>query len=150
MFGTIELRIKPNLREAHQYKTYLLFITAHRHQLEHWDEFAPWEAKIQEIIEQEGIRCALQIAKQEDWDPLYTQIGMPIRCAFWYAWETVHNLYGKYEQHMREVEQKRSQVNLLRTPPTPSNEGESAPDKQPQPPFAMMNEERSSSSWSYR
>jgi hypothetical protein len=109
LLAKTEPQLTPDLRWAHEYKSYLQFIMAHRHLLEQKTAFEPWEAEIQRLTVSEGRRCHLQVESPAEWERLYTGIGVLLRCAFWYGWEVVYEMQRRYEQRM-ELALERSAV----------------------------------------
>lgn len=95
-----ERRIRPCLDGAHQYATYKLFVTTHRHRLQQLDAFVPWDQKIQRLIEREGNASGLPLDDPRYWDLFYTSVAGPIYAAFWYGWELVHKLEDLYRQEV--------------------------------------------------
>lgn len=102
-------RLVPVLDGAHQYATYVQFMTAHRHRLSQSDIYTACDSKLQKIIEIEARRLGLKVHNPAHWERVESCLAVPIRCAFWYGWEQVHNLKGKYEKF---VAARREQENV--------------------------------------
>lgn len=95
-------RLVPVLDGAHQYVTYVQFMTAHRHRMAQSDIYTAWDQRLQPIIEAEARRFGLKMHDPAHWDRVETALAVPIRCAFWYGWEQVQNLQKKYEKYVQE------------------------------------------------
>jgi len=107
-------RIIPALSGAHQYPTYILFLTVHRHRLEQLAAFEPWDAALHNISEEEGERLELRPEDPRQWDPFVNQVVVPIRCAFWYGWESVYDLRKLYDQQVHSARHETDPPNVLR------------------------------------
>lgn len=107
-------RIIPILSGAYQYCTYVQFITAHRHRLEHLAAFEPWDAALHKISEEEGERLELRPEDPRQWDPFLDKVVIPIRCAFWYGWESVYHLRKLFDQQVMLAQRTTDRPNVLR------------------------------------
>ena len=87
----------PLLDDAIAHPNYVLFILAHRRKLEALPAFWTWDLRLEDMIEQETGNNGLSLVP-ENVEVILQSIAMPLRCAFWYGWENVHNLRKKYEQ----------------------------------------------------
>ena len=56
------------------------------------------------------------LTDRDESDEMAASIAAPIRCTFWYGWETVVSLKKKYDQHLAEADSKDETVQILRTP----------------------------------
>jgi hypothetical protein len=77
LMAKTECLIAPDLEGAHTYPSYLLFIQAHRLRLEHMRMFAPWDAKLGALIEQEQEATGRGLSEIRSWDELHAEIEVP-------------------------------------------------------------------------
>lgn len=87
----------PLLDDAAAHANYVLFILAHRKKLEALPAFWTWDLRLEDMIEDEIERNNISLVP-ENVEQILRLIAMPLRCAFWFGWENVHNLKKKYEQ----------------------------------------------------
>ena len=87
----------PLLADAATHPNYVLFILAHRKKLEAMPAFWTWDLRLEDMIEDEIEKNQLALVP-ENVEQILRSIAMPLRCAFWFGWENVHNLHKKYEQ----------------------------------------------------
>ncbi len=116
LMAITEPRLVAYLVDAHEYAGYVEFLQAHRHRLEQHAAFAPWDYRLNLLIESEGRILGFDVTDRDQADELAFSIDGPIRCAFWYGWETVLNLKKKYDQHIAELHAKDQPVQILRAP----------------------------------
>lgn len=116
-----EGRIIPILSGAHQYATYIQFATAHRHRLESLGAFERWETALEQLANAEGKRLNLRSDDPRHWDPFINAIVTPIRCSFWYGWESAFNLRKLYEQQVKLARRETSSPAILRVFNPPSS-----------------------------
>ena len=91
-------RLVPAMDNAHQYTSYLHFMTAHRHRLQRSVIFQEWDTPLQRLIEKEASRLGLKLEDSRQWEIVETSLSIPLHCAFWFGWETVHNLKTKFDK----------------------------------------------------
>lgn len=99
-------RIRPDLAQAYQYPSFDLFRTVYRHHLESLDALAPWDDKLQRLIEREANGARVDMSSQRVWDAFYQNVAMPIRSSFWYGWEQVWQLEGRYSAAVEEFQKR--------------------------------------------
>lgn len=87
----------PLLHDAHQYPNYVLFMLAHRKRLETMPRFWTWDLRLEDLIENEAERQSLSMTPANA-EQMLRVIATPIRCAFWYGWESAQNLLKRYEE----------------------------------------------------
>jgi len=109
-----EPHLVPALGDAHEYPGYVQFLQAHRHRLEQESCFPAWDARINALVEREAQMHGYSLADREEWDELVAAVAMPIRCAFWYGWETVHNLKKRFDQHVQAAQAQQSHVQVIK------------------------------------
>jgi hypothetical protein len=107
-------RIIAILSGAHQYTTYVQFITAHRYRLEGLTAFEPWDRALHKLAEDEGLRLGLKPDDHRQWDTYLNQVFTPIRCSFWYGWESVFNLRKLYDEQIALAQRDVEQPTVLR------------------------------------
>lgn len=107
-----ERRLRPNVENCHQYPSYNLFRTVHRHSLEGSNVFHKWDAKLQLLIEREAHASGgLQDPRQQD--VFYRNVAGAIRSSFWYGWEQVHELEVKYEAEVERYRKSKAPTPAL-------------------------------------
>jgi len=106
--------IAPALLYAHTYPNYVLFMQGHRLQLEQLPEFAPWDAHLVEIIEQQMDEVSRSVLVNLTWDDLHAGIAVPLRCAFWFGWENVVQLKRRYDECVREAKKREEEIRIYR------------------------------------
>ena len=109
-----ERRLIPRLSGAHEYASYAQFITTHRHRLEQSKVYEEWDVKLHEVVAEEGRRCGLNVDSPGAWEILFTYIATPVRCSFWYGWESVFNLQKLYKQEVELARRSRAGDGVLR------------------------------------
>lgn len=97
-FAMTDPRLVPAMDNAHQYTSYLHFMTAHRHRLQRSVIFQEWDTPLQRLIEKEASRLGLKLEDSRQWEIVETSLSIPLHCAFWFGWETVHNLKTKFDK----------------------------------------------------
>jgi hypothetical protein len=105
---------------------YAEFAAAHRQTLELKREFAPWEAKLQAIIDHYAHSSGLRSDDIRQWDLFLAHIAAPIRRSFWEAWEAQMSLLQVYEQNSARPPEKhdlRRRVVRPASPLDPSGRG---------------------------
>lgn len=108
-----ERRLKPRIAGAYQYTSYSLFRTVHRHQITELDAFAPWDAKLQRLIEREANGARVDMSSPRRWEAFYAQVAAPIISTFWYACEQVWQLEKLYDQEVETFQKKLAQHQVL-------------------------------------
>lgn len=114
-----ERRLRPDVDGAHQYPSFSLFRSVHRHRLESLPPFARWDEKLQFLIEREASGCGMNLEDPKEWDIFYRFMAGPIRSSFWYGWELIHGLEGMYKAEVESFEKTitRREVLHVYTPP---------------------------------
>jgi hypothetical protein len=106
--ATTDTSISPDLTDVEKYPNYVQFLLEHRKKLEKHPRFWTWEVRLAQLIEDEQDICRMPADAP---DAQKDQIAVPVRCAFWFGWETVHNLQKRYDQIViKKPEEKPVQV----------------------------------------
>lgn len=92
-----ERSLRPKLTEADKYPSYASFAEAHRLVLEQSTGFAAWDAKIMKLAEREASRASIGLDDRRSCDAFVRHFAMPLRCSFWYGWESAVGLKRSYE-----------------------------------------------------
>lgn len=87
----------PQLDDAAEYPNYVLFMLAHRKKLEALPSFWTWDLRLEDLIEEELENHGISL-KPDNVEEVLRKIAMPLRCAFWFGWESFLKLERKYEQ----------------------------------------------------
>lgn len=113
MMAQSEPRLVPTLANAHEFTGYVQFLQAHRHRLEQQPAFHPWDTRLTALIESEGKMLGFVLSDRDEYDELLISIAAPIRAAFWYGWETIHNVKPQYDQLVQQAKAKNSEMQVL-------------------------------------
>jgi hypothetical protein len=113
-----ERRLRPMMEGCYQYPTFGLFRSVHRHQLEEFDAFRPWDGKLQALVEREA-HASGDLDDARKWESFYRNVAAPIRSAFWYGWEQVYQLEQLYDAEMKRYQNSLAPAPVLKvyTPP---------------------------------
>lgn len=114
LMAITEARLGVCLTDAHEYPGYVEFLQAHRHRLKQHAAFARWDYRLNALIESEGRLLGFDLTDPDQSEEWAIAIDGPIRCTFWYGWETVLNLKKKYDQHLAEARAKDQPLRILR------------------------------------
>ena len=119
---------RPNLTSVHQYRSYPMFQTAHRHRIEQTPAFRPWDAKLNRVVEQAARQCRLSSDDPQQWDQFYSGVGRMIQAVFWAAWEQAYQLEQRYCRRMEEDESQ-DRPTVLRVANRPEPGAPADPEK---------------------
>ena len=72
------------------------------------------EARLQQLSEREAGALGVKLDSPKLWEVFYSKICAPIRSAFWYGWEQIHQLEVLYQQEYARHEADRSKTMVLR------------------------------------
>lgn len=107
MMARTERRLRPNVGHARIHPSYASFRQFHRCEMENNSGFAPWDEKLQKLIEREGNGRGVPIDNPHVWQAFYTYFGEPIRSVFWAAWEDSLGLQNLYDQEVARIQRNR-------------------------------------------
>jgi len=114
-----ESGINPRLRQAHEYTSYIQFIQAHRYELEQLPVFREWDHQLSRLIEQERTMVGATLQTRREIDAFNAQIAVPMRCAFWYGWESAMQLKQRYDEHVADKRRAESSIQVIKTAASP-------------------------------
>lgn len=109
--------IRPDVTAAEAYVTYAIFAEAHRAMLEKLREFDRWERRLTSLIEQAAVNSGLSLSDRASCDTYVRHFAKPLRCSFWYGWETAVGLKALYD-NAHDAARARDEIHVLRVADT--------------------------------
>lgn len=78
---------------------YAEFVIIHRQALELQPVFETWDVRLQRLIDRDARSSGLRADDVRQWDLFYRYVSLPLRAAFWEAWEKEVGLPQFFEKH---------------------------------------------------